>query len=72
MEVVTTAMDPSAFHSGGIIFLDSETGDKNYGWNLYTTTGASSGTFGKANGLGDMELLYDASPPCGDWKLCVA
>jgi len=64
MEVMTTAMDPSAFHSGGILFLDRETGEKKYGWTLYTTPNdpQTTGTFGKANGLGDMELMCDASP----------
>ncbi len=72
-EVVAAAMDPldgrtgkpysgignglRASFSGGPIRLNNTTGDKVSGYSLYTSAG-----FGKAAGLGDMELIAQFAP----------
>ncbi|MEM7532362.1 MAG: SdrD B-like domain-containing protein [Chloroflexota bacterium] len=66
-EVAITAMNPTqSSNSGGIIWLDNTTGGRNsvlgapsgtndFGYRLYALSGAP-GSFGKATGLGDLEL----------------
>jgi SdrD B-like domain len=68
-EVQMTAMDPmsgasSGYDSGGLIALSNTTGMKTDSVRLYQTGGSSigDGTFSKANGLGDLELLADPAP----------
>ncbi|QEG24328.1 SdrD B-like domain-containing protein [Mariniblastus fucicola] len=64
-EVFTSAMDPidDVFFSGGLIFLDNSTGaestsgGRTMGISLYTSGTAPSESFGKGNGIGDVEFL---------------
>ncbi|MEM7351808.1 MAG: GEVED domain-containing protein, partial [Acidobacteriota bacterium] len=59
-EVVLSAMDPEAFDSGGIYWLNNADGTKVRVQELYAGANNGNGFFGKAVGLGDVELL------CGD------
>ncbi|MDF7819374.1 SdrD B-like domain-containing protein [Runella sp. MFBS21] len=64
-EVVSTISDPVAALSGGIIWLSNTTGNWNSRYLLYNSapnSGGELGTSGKANGLGDIELLSDPAP----------
>jgi len=59
-EVIAIAMDPESFHSGGLIWLENAQGQRQGGINLYQNDEFGTGTeatFGKANGLGDLELF---------------
>ncbi|WP_198424791.1 SdrD B-like domain-containing protein, partial [Spirosoma endbachense] len=74
-EVVTTVMDPinpndnpdvqNVFYSGGVRHLNNNTGGVNSAYMLYQTnnngTQPNPGTFGKATGLGDLELACSAA-----------
>jgi uncharacterized repeat protein (TIGR01451 family) len=74
-EVVTTVMDPinpndaadyqNVFYSGGVRHLNNQTGGINSAFMLYQTannnTQPDPGTFGKAAGLGDLELVCSAA-----------
>src|SRR5262245_59338981 len=53
--VVMTALDPLASYAGGADWFDNKTGGDLVREDLYEA--ADSRTFGKANGLGDLELL---------------
>jgi uncharacterized repeat protein (TIGR01451 family) len=64
-KVVSTAFDPvepfnSNFRSGGIVWLDNATGAKSQQYMVFGTDAA--GSFGKAAGMGDIELLCDPAP----------
>jgi SdrD B-like domain len=73
-EVVSTQMDPTTEYSNGTAMylagslapgsgMDTRLG--NTGFTVYrtpTTNGATGDTFGKSNGLGDLEVLCDGSP----------
>ncbi|MBP8001581.1 MAG: hypothetical protein KA314_17540 [Chloroflexi bacterium] len=59
-EIVTTAMDPLQLESAGLIWLDNSTGQNNDQYEIYGPTATAA--FGKANGLGDLELICDAAP----------
>jgi protocatechuate 3,4-dioxygenase beta subunit len=62
-EVLLTAMDPNTtVFTGGIIKLSNTTGLKTSSYQSYATTAAANATFGKAAGLGDMEILADVQP----------
>jgi len=65
-EIVSSSMDPysTAFNSGGINWFNNMDGTvRDPGYELFTSplTGAN-GTFGKAAGLGDVELLCNQAP----------
>jgi hypothetical protein len=62
-EVAITALDPvNEYYSGGILFLSTTTGAKSKtGIEVYTG-GNAGANFGKANGLGDLELLCNQAP----------
>ncbi|MCU0491055.1 MAG: carboxypeptidase regulatory-like domain-containing protein, partial [Chloroflexaceae bacterium] len=62
-EVALNAMDPTDIvNSGGVAFLSNSTGARVDSYLLYDTGTTNSGTFGKGNGLGDMELMCNAAP----------
>lgn len=60
-QVVTVNMDPEiAAFSNGADFFDMNTGNLLRAFSILT--GAGNSVFGKGNGLGDMELVYNAAP----------
>jgi hypothetical protein len=61
-EVALTAMDPVNLNSGGLAWFNSTTGAKEKGYELFVGVNTGNGTFGKANSLGDIELLCNAAP----------
>ncbi len=62
-EVALTAMDPlTSYTAGGLAWFNSTTGAKNRGYQLYIGANTSNGAFGKANGLGDLELMCNPAP----------
>jgi SdrD B-like domain len=61
-EVVLTVIDPLNYITGGMAWFNSTTGAKNKGYELYYGVNTSSGVFGKANGLGDLELMCNPAP----------
>lgn len=66
-DVVTTAIDPQSFFAGGVITLDNVTGAQTSAFDLYTGSGAADiTTFGKNNGLGDLEYANNLSMEIGN------
>ncbi len=67
-EVMSTAMDPITFNTGGILWSDNGDGSRNNGFELFfgrqsSNAGAAiPGFMGKGAGLGDIELLCDPAP----------
>lgn len=62
-EVVLTAMDPAVnLDAGGVNYFTTATGAKFGGDELYFAPGTGTGFFGKANGLGDLEVLCSVVP----------
>ncbi len=59
-EVVTTAFDPNQFYSQGLKWFSTLTGAANDAY--ATTTSTDLQTFGKAAGMGDVEVLCDPAP----------
>lgn len=59
-EVTVTVVDPLATWSGGPSWMSSINGWNNRDYELYI--GTTPGDIGKANGLGDIELLTDVPP----------
>jgi hypothetical protein len=59
-EVVVSLTDPIQLWSGGAAWFSNVNGAPNRAYEIFA--GLSSGQFGKANGVGDMELLCDAAP----------
>ena len=59
-EIILGVFDPLAFRSGGINFLDNQTGAKTSAFEVFAID--QIGTFGKAVGIGDVELLCDLAP----------
>nr|HMS70260.1 SdrD B-like domain-containing protein [Saprospiraceae bacterium] len=57
-QVITTHVDPVDFinWSGGVRHYNNSNGLTDYGFVLYRTTDGDVGTFGKAAGLGDLEI----------------
>lgn len=65
-QVLMTAMNPTnSANSGGVVRFNSDATRPSYntGYRLYSSAGAGSGTFAKANGLGDLEVLCTSVPP---------
>ncbi len=59
-DIVLTSMDPNNIVGvSGVSWLNNTTGKKTKGYSVFTDTNA---TFGKANGVGDVELLCDLAP----------
>lgn len=66
-DIVTTAIDPQSFFAGGIITLDNATGAQTSAFDVYTGSGvADITTFGKNNGLGDLEYANNLSMEIGN------
>ncbi len=63
-EVVETVFDPvSAVRAGGIRWFDNTNGSSPRGYEVFGQDAGGQGvTFGKANGLGDLELLCASQP----------
>lgn len=62
-QVLTSAMDPGAnVFSGGIIRLSNTSGLKDGFYELFVFTTGDPTTFGKAAGIGDVELLCNPAP----------
>ncbi len=64
-EAVSTATDPlfDAFNEGGVVWSDAKTGDRVAELRIYEPPGGTStASFGKANGLGDIEAVCRAAP----------
>ncbi|MBK8956528.1 MAG: gliding motility-associated C-terminal domain-containing protein [Saprospiraceae bacterium] len=60
--IVATLMDPANIWSNGWSQLDNSLGSKRVNYNIFT---GEYGTFGKAAGLGDIELLIGSSTSKG-------
>jgi SdrD B-like domain len=63
-EVVETVFDPvNAFRAGGVRWFDNTTGQAPRAYEIFGQDAGGLGvTFGKANGLGDLELLCASQP----------
>ena len=60
-QVLSTQLDPVNFSTGGIRTFNNKTGAAVLSSELYVTDGNTS-TFGKSNGLGDLEFTGQVSP----------
>jgi hypothetical protein len=58
-EVVSTIFDPYAFNTNGLTYFSSIDGTRTHNYEIFPD---APGFFGKANGLGDIELLCNAAP----------
>lgn len=66
-EIVTTAIDPESFWSGGVLWLDNATGAQTDALDIYSGSEVPDiTTFGKNNGLGDLEFLNNLSMEIGN------
>lgn len=63
-EVVTNVFDPvDAVRSGGVKWFNNTTGASNNAYQIFgTDEGGAAATFGKASGLGDVELACSLQP----------
>ncbi len=66
-DVLTTAMDPgNVIRAGGLNFLSTLTGATVKSYELYASGNdnnpTTAGTFGKANGMGELVILSDLAP----------
>lgn len=59
-EVAATYMDAVMVNGGGVSWMNSNTGANSRDYQLYF--GIDTGDLGKANGLGDIELLFENPP----------
>lgn len=62
----TTAMDPDRVNSGGVIGLDNATGEQTSAVSLFESQFSLDRTFGKLNGLGDLEYLNNLTLEIGN------
>ena len=74
-QVMMTVYDPinlaANFFEGGILWLDNNSGATARGYRVYDTDGADPLTFGKGNGLGDLEpLAPPAAIEVGNYVWC--
>lgn len=64
--VASTILDPVALFSSGAAWFDRETGDHSHRYEVLVTEDPDApqqnGTFGKASGLGDLEVLCRPAP----------
>lgn len=66
-DIVTTAIDPESFFAGGIVALDNATGAQVDALDVYTGSDLSDlVTFGKNNGLGDLEYANNLTIEIGN------
>jgi hypothetical protein len=61
-EVITTLFGPIQDLTGGVHYYDSESGTLNESYEIYRTLIESREGFGKAHGLGDVEILSGPPP----------
>ncbi len=62
-EVVATALDPTGkAYAGGVKYLSNTTGESNRGYAVYYNANDPEEGFGKATGIGDIEVLCSAAP----------
>jgi uncharacterized repeat protein (TIGR01451 family) len=65
LQVVTPAFDPFTIRSGGVLFLNNTNGKADRRYEIFPRPNGDderNGTFGKAAGLGDLEVLCDEAP----------
>jgi len=60
-DVVETVYDPFTIYEGGTLWLNNGTGQRTKAYRVFDT-GANPVTFGKAAGLGDLEVMCLAAP----------
>ncbi|MEP3481836.1 MAG: SdrD B-like domain-containing protein [Fuerstiella sp.] len=66
-DIVTTAIDPESFFAGGILALDNVTGQQTDQLDVYSGSSVPDiVTFGKNNGLGDLEYAGNLSLEIGN------
>lgn len=61
-EVVLSMMDPINLWSGGTRWFNNTTGQKNKDYEVFNTGSGGTATFGKANGIGDLEFISSPAP----------
>ncbi len=62
-EILNTVFDPrDNYNSGGVRYYSNTTGQANNAQLLYNESDAPGGNFGKAGGMGDVEILCNQSP----------
>ncbi|MBK8722440.1 MAG: hypothetical protein IPL95_09275 [Saprospiraceae bacterium] len=63
-EVAVVVTDPIDYWTGGVYFMDNKTGSTSYSTDTYQlyVTHQDETKYGKANGLGDMEILSEPPP----------
>lgn len=61
-EILTTVMDPLSTWSGGTSWFSTDNGQTAKRYQIYSTTGDGGVTFGKAGGLGTVELACAPQP----------
>jgi SdrD B-like domain len=61
-KVITSAMDPHFLVQGGVYTFDNNTGESGNKYSIFQSYFSTAAAFGKANGLGDLELLCNAAP----------
>ena len=61
-EVLTTVFDPINLDSGGFKWFNNTNGAATENYELYFGASTNEPQFGKANGLGDVEILCNAQP----------
>lgn len=59
-EIVLTVKDPADIFAGGVRWLDSSNGASLRNYQIYTGRNNTNGRFGKAGGMGDVEILNPA------------
>jgi uncharacterized repeat protein (TIGR01451 family) len=65
LQVVTPAFDPFTIRSGGVLFMNNTNGKADRRYEIFPRPSSDderNGTFGKAAGLGDLEVLCDEAP----------
>lgn len=62
-EIALSGMDPTGLYTGGPFYLSNTDGTQNRTYQVYNSGfSLDSGFFGKAAGIGDLELLCDEAP----------
>lgn len=65
LQVVVPVFDPFTIRSGGVLFMNNFNGKTDRRYEIFPQPSAEdqrNGTFGKAAGLGDLEVLCDEAP----------
>lgn len=61
-EIVTIAIDPLDVNSAGLIYMNNTSGAQTDQAEIYNTGTSTTTTFGKANGLGELDILCSVAP----------